>query len=322
MNNSPKVSIIVPVYNVEKYIPKCIESVLAQTFTDWELILVNDGSTDNSGKICDEYALKDNRIKVIHKENEGVTATRDKGVKTAQGEFLFFIDGDDYISHDALELFINKQKENDADLVRGDFVLCDENSNEINSTIPKFDFENKYDWLRCVIGEGGYIWNCLIKRYIYINASNLSNEITMSEDLLISFNLFGDLNITNKLNSPTYYYRHHINSACHSYNLSKKKIEKTYKSILLVVKGISDVRDKYKLNFKSNNILSAIDLLISSRIFAHLLCNKNLLKEYKKEIFKIYLKYFALNLNVQISILKVSWKCYLSNWWSITKFII
>ena len=92
MNNIPLVSIIVPVYNIEKYISKCIESVLSQTFKDWELILVDDGSTDNSGKICDEYALKDNRIKVIHKENEGVTATRDKGVKEAQGEFLFFID--------------------------------------------------------------------------------------------------------------------------------------------------------------------------------------------------------------------------------------
>ena len=81
-----KISIIVPIYNIEKYIAKCIDSVLSQTFTDWELILVNDGSTDNSGKICDEYALKDNRIKVIHKDNEGVTATRDRGVKEAKGE--------------------------------------------------------------------------------------------------------------------------------------------------------------------------------------------------------------------------------------------
>ena len=321
MNNIPKISIIVPIYNIEKYISKCIDSVLSQTYKDWELILVDDGCTDNSGKICDEYAQKDSRIKVIHKENEGVTATRHRGVKEAKGEFLFFIDGDDYITENALELFTNKQQENDADLVRGDFVLCNEKVDIIPSKIKNFDFDNKYDWLKCVIEEGGYIWNSLIKKNLYIDASNISNEITLSEDLLISFKLFEYLDKTHKLNSPTYYYRQHINSACHSYNVSEKKMKETFKSILLVIEGISKVRDKYKFDFKNNNILIDIDLLISSRVFIHLLSNKIFLKEHKKDILKLYIRYFALNLNVQQRILKDSWKCYLSNWWSITKFI-
>lgn len=93
----PKVSVIVPVYNTEKYLPRCIESILAQTFTDFELILVNDGSTDNSGKICDEYAKKDSRIVVIHKENGGASSARNKGLEIVQGEWISFVDSDDYI---------------------------------------------------------------------------------------------------------------------------------------------------------------------------------------------------------------------------------
>ena len=94
----PKVSVIVPVYNTEKYLPRCIESILAQTFTDFELILVNDGSTDKSGKICDEYAKKDSRIVVIHKENGGVSSARNKGIEISQGELISFIDADDWIT--------------------------------------------------------------------------------------------------------------------------------------------------------------------------------------------------------------------------------
>ena len=88
----PQISVIVPVYKAEKYLPSCIDSILAQTFTDFELILVDDGSPDNCGAICDEYAQKDKRVKVIHKENGGVTAARADGVKISTGEFITFVD--------------------------------------------------------------------------------------------------------------------------------------------------------------------------------------------------------------------------------------
>lgn len=93
----PKVSVIVPVYKVEKYLPECIESVLAQTFTDFELILVDDGSPDNSGKICDDYAARDPRIRVFHKENGGVSSARNLGLDNARGEWVAFVDGDDLL---------------------------------------------------------------------------------------------------------------------------------------------------------------------------------------------------------------------------------
>ena len=92
-----EVSIIVPVYQVESYLRKCLDSILAQTFTDFELILVDDGSTDRSGQICDEYAEMDERVKVIHQQNRGVAAARNNGIACANGDYLCFVDADDWI---------------------------------------------------------------------------------------------------------------------------------------------------------------------------------------------------------------------------------
>ena len=112
----PKISIIVPVYNVEKYLRKCVDSILNQTFKDFELILVDDGSIDTSGKICDEYNLKDNRIKVIHKENGGLSSARNAGLDIAQGEYIGFVDSDDWIELDMYEELYKICKENDTDV--------------------------------------------------------------------------------------------------------------------------------------------------------------------------------------------------------------
>ena len=96
--NSPKVSIIVPVYNVEKYLHRCVDSILLQTFTDFELLLIDDGSTDKSVDICDKYALKDSRIRVFHKKNGGVSSARNLGIKKSNGVYILFVDSDDYLA--------------------------------------------------------------------------------------------------------------------------------------------------------------------------------------------------------------------------------
>ena len=103
----PKISVIVPVYNVEKYLLECVDSILAQTFTDFELILINDGSQDNSGAICDEYADKDSRIAVIHQENQGQAAARNNAIVIAKGEWITFVDSDDLIHPQMLEILFN-----------------------------------------------------------------------------------------------------------------------------------------------------------------------------------------------------------------------
>ncbi|MGL5989248.1 glycosyltransferase [Cetobacterium sp.] len=116
----PKISIIVSVYNVEKYLTKCIDSILAQIFTDFELILINDGSSDNCGDILDEYAKKDNRIRVIHKKNEGCSAARNDGIKVAKGEYIGFVDSDDYINQNMYREMYELMKNND----KFDVIQC------------------------------------------------------------------------------------------------------------------------------------------------------------------------------------------------------
>ncbi len=113
----PKISIIVPVYKVEQYLSRCIESILAQTFTDFELILVDDGSPDRCPQICDEYGKRDKRIKVIHKENGGLSDARNTGIDIATGEFIAFVDSDDWIVNDIYEYALKIQEQYNADIV-------------------------------------------------------------------------------------------------------------------------------------------------------------------------------------------------------------
>ena len=113
----PEISVIVPVYNVEKYVGRCIDSILNQTFTDFELILVNDGSTDNSGVLCDKYAKSDDRIKVIHKENGGLSDARNCGIDESLGEYLSFIDSDDWVENNFLKTLYDNAIKHKAEIV-------------------------------------------------------------------------------------------------------------------------------------------------------------------------------------------------------------
>ena len=99
----PKISVIVPVYKAEKYLHRCVDSILAQSYTDFELLLIDDGSPDNSGAICDEYAIKDSRVRVFHKQNGGASSARNKGLDHANGEWVSFVDSDDWIEPQMVE---------------------------------------------------------------------------------------------------------------------------------------------------------------------------------------------------------------------------
>lgn len=138
-STTPTISVIVPVYNAEKYLHRCIDSVLTQTYTDFELLLIDDGSKDKSGEICDEYAIKDNRIRVVHKDNSGVSDTRNRGMDMAQGEYLMFLDADDFwVQADGMRLFLSKAKEYDLDIIRGEYVaVYEDGSFAWSRDIPK-----------------------------------------------------------------------------------------------------------------------------------------------------------------------------------------
>lgn len=135
--NNPIVSIITPVYKVVNCLPKCIESVISQTFTEWEMILVDDGSPDRSGEICDEYALRDSRIKVLHKKNGGPSSARNLGIEHAQGKYIWFIDSDDWIEQGALSSIFNVMDNSNADVCF--FCLNPRSNSEVQ--IP-FDFKS------------------------------------------------------------------------------------------------------------------------------------------------------------------------------------
>ena len=140
-----KITIIVPVYNSEKYISRCIDSILNQSFKDYELLIINDGSKDGSLKIIKDYEKKDKRIKVIDQKNMGVAKTRNKGIKLASGEYIMFIDNDDYIENDYLKTYYDAIKDTDYDIVMGGYKRKDEDGNIVQQlAITKENEWSKY----------------------------------------------------------------------------------------------------------------------------------------------------------------------------------
>ena len=139
MNTTKKISIIVPVYNSENYVKKTIESLVKQTLKEIEIILVDDGSKDNSGKICDEYAKKDERILVIHKENAGQAKARNTGIDIAKGKYIMFLDADDMYEANTCEKMYNKAEEQQADYVSANYIMINENDEKRPK--PAFDTE-------------------------------------------------------------------------------------------------------------------------------------------------------------------------------------
>lgn len=192
-----KISILVPVYNVEQYLPRCIESVLSQDFQDWEMILVDDGSSDKSPQICDEFAEKDNRIKVIHKSNGGANSARLTGFEMSQGVYLMFLDSDDYLLPKALSILYNKIEEGYA-IVKGNDLRFNGDWNKIEKprSTGKEIFGHK-EYLKSVLNYDllPYLWGGLYKRDLFC-----SNVLRDNQDLQIGEDWITNISIWNKVN--------------------------------------------------------------------------------------------------------------------------
>ena len=229
------VSIIVPIYKVEEYLSQCIDSILCQTYSDLEIILVDDGSPDNSGSICEEYAKKDKRIKVIHKENQGLGMARNSGLELATGEFVCFVDSDDWLAENAVETWIRYQIIDNADMVMCNYDKRDNNNsliyqyrivNEAVSYNTADDVRANIFWP--MIGQKSTVkndftvnmcvWTNLYKRNIIQdnNIKFLSEREYLSED--ICFNLQYLLNCNSAVVIPEslYNYRYNPNSLTNS----------------------------------------------------------------------------------------------------------
>lgn len=204
----PKISVIVPVFNIEKYLRCCIDSILAQTFSDFELLLINDGSTDSSGKICDGYALQDSRIRVFHQMNEGVTSARRLGVNNAQGEWITFVDSDDYVVETYLEVFVRHIK-------LGDKLLCCSNDCRI---VSSKDFINDLLYNK-------QAWSMMMKFYLSEQLKNRDffncpRHINIGEDLIANILISKNITRIRYLQNEGYIIREHDESVTKSRNWS------------------------------------------------------------------------------------------------------
>ena len=216
--NQGLVSIIVPVYKAEKYIHQCIDSLLAQTYRNIEVILVDDGSPDNCGKICDEYAAKDSRVNVIHQQNSGVSVARQTGIDHATGEYSIHADPDDWVEQNMIEELVAKAKADDADMVICDYIsegLYGQtyNSSNLPSRLSTDDLIHRLLFQQL----HGSCWNKLVKRVYYNSVAFTPQHICIYEDLLYNVRLLRQ-NIKNSYLPKAFYnYRtSNTNSICNN----------------------------------------------------------------------------------------------------------
>lgn len=243
MIESPQISIIIPIYNVERYLRQCIDSILAQTFTDFELLLIDDGSPDGCPAICDEYAEKDARIRVFHKQNGGVTSARNKGLDNAKGNWIIYIDGDDWIEPTYVEELYNAAINNEADIAICAFRFVYEDGSSVIEHPTIWD-DNKQASLNRYIAS---IWTTacgsIQKSSLYKdNGVQSPKGLTFCEDfhLIVRLCYFADKVVS--IDKPLYNYRQQSSSIMHSLN------NKTWRDELTAYKEIIDFfRDQGEL---------------------------------------------------------------------------
>lgn len=222
----PSISVIVPVYNAEKYLNQCVQSILKQTFTDLELILVDDGSSDGSLKICRELQKKDPRIKVISQENKGAGAARNAGLAIAEGEYIGFIDSDDWIELDMYDVLHSLIKKYSADMAVCDLTYSNKPA-ENTQTLEIWDNKKTLDRFFRVNGEPGMNSVCrrLIKKSLFANWKFIEGH--MNEDVHACFWLSVNAKKTVYYNKPFYHYRKNLEGVTNS-TFTKKKLDLLY----------------------------------------------------------------------------------------------
>ena len=236
--NTPKISVIIPVYNAEKWLSRCLNSLLKQSFKDFELILVNDGSTDGSGIICDSYSKADNRVRVIHKSNGGVSSARNLAIDSAKGEYITFCDADDEVLPGWLNDFI--EGIGDTDLCMQGFITVDLNGGNPKPRIPRFYHWNDVtEFLEHIMGAAllGYVYTKLFKRSI-IQKHNLRFDegIRFREDDLFVVNYLAHAYSCVSIDKSNYIY--YMPAECKNYGMTSTAVtEKLGDAILTVCNG-------------------------------------------------------------------------------------
>jgi len=225
-----KYSIILPIYNVEKYLSACIESILSQTYKDYEIILVDDGSKDSSGKICNEYADKYDFVKVIHKTNGGQSTARNEGLKMATGEYVYFVDSDDYLIDEMVLSKISSRLDNNPDVVAFSSVKWFESTRKQSEYYVPLEVSgdccSATDVLCELIDKDSYSnapWCKVIKRILLTDNSIEFENGIVAEDNDWYYKVVSHINTIELINEPLYVYRQREGSTSHTH--SNKKFE-------------------------------------------------------------------------------------------------
>lgn len=250
---SPKVSVIVPVYKAEAYLNRCVDSLLAQTFEDFEILLIDDGSPDRSGEICDEYARKDPRVRVVHKENGGVSSARQCGLDNARGEYVIHADPDDWTEPEMLEAMYRKAKEENADMVICDFYVDFYN----RTSLHRLTLSKRCDDIflnNLFLYSNGGCWNKLVKRSCFRKYGvAFPKDLFLSEDFFVTVSLLANSIKVVHLGRAFYHYTKGINSE----SLTRKPMEQ-------LIKQKQRLNELLKNRFKGK-VYSKIDLYVKVR---------------------------------------------------------
>lgn len=267
INQSHKISVIVPVYNADQYLHHCIDSILAQTYTDFELLLIDDGSTDNSGEMCDEYAKKDNRIKVFHKKNGGVSSSRNLGLDNSKGQYVAFVDSDDYVSLTILETLLNKLSEFNAEISACCAYRFNKERKEKMNFVKKDNIIFSPNILQQRIfqfRQESAVWNKLYKREVI---GNTRFQGKTNEEILFNYKCFLKSNRIVYTNKNLYYYRNTPNSITSSFGEFK-------------FDALNNLFEFEKIISPTNSLLKkALKTSIFNRaIYYNILCRKSTLR--------------------------------------------
>lgn len=282
------ISIIVPIYNMEQYLEKCLESIVNQTYKNLEIILIDDGSTDNSGKICDDYAKKDKRIRVIHKENGGVSSARNKGLDIVKGKYVIFFDSDDYIEFNMIESLYKNIQIDDYDVSICNYNIINGSNISPNVILTDKKIFNQKEFLQEVLSKqwnNGYLVNKLIKK-------SCINDIRFNEDFFIMEDVTFLIEISKNVSKAyldkdlyLYNYVQQKNSATHIFN------EKKYSSMIKAQEQIIPYLDVCDKDTKNAIILDYLFYIMTYYCFCYKNKQKNL-KEIKELSLKSRKKYF------------------------------
>ncbi|MCM1286175.1 MAG: glycosyltransferase [Acetobacter sp.] len=303
------ISIIVPIYNVEKYINKCVDSILSQTYKNIELILVDDGSPDNCPQICDRYAELDKRVKVVHKENGGLMSARQAGLKKANGDYIGFVDGDDWIEPDMYECFHNVIEKYNPDMALCEFIYAYPDKDIFSDQKLSAEYFTKDKMIKEIyptmlfkapyyhFGINPCCWSKVYKKELLENCLyKVTPKIKIGEDAAFTYPCLIDAESLAYVDKALYHYRNNPDSMTNSYDVN---LENT---ILIPIEILNDAFNKSGYNFSkslSYYLLYMINLVVRNE------ANPDNKKSAKEK--KLTLKKFVLNNNVKCAVENINY---------------